>query len=60
MSKTYTFDVKFTGYEQVMVKARNLAEAEQKALDRFDELYESKPVTDLRSKTVELQRLGIE
>lgn len=56
--KNFTFDVKITGYEQVTVSAKNLKEAEEKALNRFDEIYKKQPLSDLRTKSYELQRLG--
>ena len=58
--KQYTFDIKFTGYEQVTIEANSLEEAEQKALDRFEAHYTTAPAWDLRSKSQELQRLGSE
>ena len=57
--KVYTFDVKLTGYEQVTVKAKSLKDAEEKAIERFSEIYEKAPAFDLRTKTIELQRLGV-
>ena len=54
----YTFDVKFTGYEQITVEADSLEEAEQKAIDRFEGHYTTAPAGDLRSKSQELQLLG--
>ena len=56
--KSYTFDVRLTGWEQITVKAKNIGDAEEKALARFEEIYTVAPAWDLRSKITELEPLS--
>lgn len=56
----YTFDVALTGYEQVTVEAESLEQAEELALERFEEIYKVEPAWSLRTKSTTLTQLGLE
>jgi hypothetical protein len=56
--KSYTFDVRLTGYEQITVKAKDIDKAREKALQRFEDIYIATPAWDLRSKAIELEPLS--
>lgn len=56
--KTYTFDVRLVGYEQISVQASDLKEAEERARDKFEFIYASRPAWHLRDKTLDLTLLA--
>lgn len=56
--KTYVFDVRLTGYEQVSVTAKNCEQAREKAMQKFEDHYISAPAWDLRCKSIELDPLN--
>jgi len=56
----YTFDVKFTGYEQITVEAKSRKAAEAKAAEVFEAQYKKAPAWDLRTKSFEVTQLGEE
>lgn len=53
----YRIDVKLIGFETVEVEAHSAEEAEEKALDRFWEIYNEAPAKHLRWKSTELDHL---
>lgn len=56
--KTYTYDVRLTGWEQITVKAKSGEEAKEKALQKFEDHYVTAPAWDLRCKSIELEPLN--
>lgn len=57
-AKSYTFDIKLTGYEQVTVSARSMEQAKNKAMAKFWLIYDTAPAQSLRQKSTILQFLG--
>lgn len=49
----FRFDVKLTGYEEVVVEASNKEEACEKALEKFWDIYNTAPARFLRWKETE-------
>jgi len=54
----YTFDVKFTGYEQMTVEAKSRREAVAKVVEVFEAKYKKAPAWDLRTKSTDVTQLG--